>query len=52
MASLVDEFTLDSVRDFMIYRGGRVTNHELVQHFKSFLTNSETKGMLYEHESY
>ncbi|KAF2368369.1 hypothetical protein FHG87_000885 [Trinorchestia longiramus] len=37
------ELSLESIRNFMIYRGGRVTNHELVHHFKEFLTNSETK---------
>ena len=38
------EFTLDSVRDFMLDRGGKVTNHELVKHFKQFLTDPHTKG--------
>lgn len=44
MATHVDEFTLESVRDYMISRGGRVTNHELVKHFKVFLTNPTCKG--------
>lgn len=44
MATHVDEFTLESVRDFMISRGGRVTNHDLVKHFKVFLTNPACKG--------
>ena len=39
------DFSLESVKEFMIDRGGRVTNHELVQHFKTYLTNAETKGM-------
>ncbi|KAK8741181.1 hypothetical protein OTU49_002540, partial [Cherax quadricarinatus] len=43
MASQVDEFTLESVRDYMISRGGRVTNHELVKHFKVYLTNPTCK---------
>lgn len=38
------EFTLDSVRDFILQNGGRVTNHELVKHFKIFLTNPLSKG--------
>ncbi|XP_042230456.1 pollen-specific leucine-rich repeat extensin-like protein 2 [Homarus americanus] len=43
MATQVDEFTLESVRDYMISRGGRVTNHELVKHFKVYLTNPSCK---------
>ena len=38
------EFTLDAVRLFIIDRGGKVTNHELVKHFKQFLTDPLTKG--------
>ena len=38
------EFTLESVRDFILDRGGRVTNHELVKHFKLFLTDPSSKG--------
>jgi hypothetical protein len=38
------EFTLESVRAFMLERGGKVTNHELVKHFKQFLTDPYTKG--------
>ncbi|KAI9554786.1 hypothetical protein GHT06_020063 [Daphnia sinensis] len=37
------EFTLESVREFMLERGGKVTNHELVKHFKQFLTDPYTK---------
>jgi hypothetical protein len=33
------EFTLESVRQFMLAREGRVTNHELVKHFKAWLTH-------------
>ena len=40
------EFTLESVRDFMLDRGGKVTNHELVKYFKPFLTDPYTKGNL------
>ncbi|BES98148.1 Ankyrin repeat [Nesidiocoris tenuis] len=36
-------FTQDAIRDFMIFRGGKVTNHELVKHFKKFLTNPGTQ---------
>lgn len=38
------ELSLDSVRDFIIYRGGRVKNHELVKQFKNALTNPENRG--------
>lgn len=38
------ELSLESVRDFMVYKGGRVTNHELVKHFKTCLTNADSKG--------
>lgn len=38
------EFTLESVREFMLEKGGKVTNHELVKHFKQFLTDPYTKG--------
>ncbi|XP_066938022.1 WAS/WASL-interacting protein family member 1-like isoform X2 [Macrobrachium rosenbergii] len=45
MATPVEEFTLESVRDYMISRDGRVTNHELVKHFKNFLTNPACKEL-------
>ncbi|XP_024082356.1 uncharacterized protein LOC112126787 [Cimex lectularius] len=35
--------SLDSIRDFMVLKGGRVTNHELVQHFKEVLTDPVTR---------
>jgi hypothetical protein len=38
------EFTLESVRSFMLEKGGKVTNHDLVKHFKQFLTDPYTKG--------
>lgn len=44
MAALMDEFTLEAVKDFMVSRGGRVTNHQLVNQFKPFLTNPAGKG--------
>ncbi|XP_033609563.1 ankyrin repeat domain-containing protein SOWAHB isoform X3 [Cryptotermes secundus] len=37
------ELTLDAIRDFMLENGGKVTNHDLVKHFKGFLTNPETR---------
>ncbi|XP_037075188.1 neural Wiskott-Aldrich syndrome protein-like, partial [Pollicipes pollicipes] len=37
------EFTAESVRDYILSRGGKVTNHELVKHFKPFLTDPVLK---------
>ncbi|XP_026677075.1 pollen-specific leucine-rich repeat extensin-like protein 2 isoform X4 [Diaphorina citri] len=37
------ELSLDSVRDFIVYRGGKVKNHELVKQFKNALTNPENR---------
>ncbi|XP_037077038.1 uncharacterized protein LOC119098217 [Pollicipes pollicipes] len=37
------EFTAESVRDYILSRGGKVTNHELVKHFKLFLTDPVLK---------
>ena len=39
-----DDIDLEVVRDFMISKGGRVTNHDLVKQFKNFLTNASNKG--------
>ncbi|XP_046585194.1 ankyrin repeat domain-containing protein SOWAHC-like [Haliotis rubra] len=38
------EFTLASVKDFMINNGGRVKNHQLVTHFKAFLNDQSHKA--------
>ena len=38
------EFTVESVRDYILSKGGKVTNHELVKHFKQFLTDPVMKG--------
>ena len=38
------EFTVESVRDYILSKGGKVTNHELVKHFKPFLTDPVMKG--------
>jgi len=37
-------FTLDVVREFMLANGGKVSNHTLVTHFKSFLNDSQRKN--------
>lgn len=39
-----NELSLKEIRNFMLEKGGKVTNHELVKHFKLFLTNPVTKG--------
>lgn len=38
------DLSIAEIRKFMIANGGKVTNHELVKHFKHFLTNPNTKG--------
>jgi len=37
--------SIEAIRDFMLENGGKVTNHDLVKHFKGFLTNPETRGI-------
>lgn len=39
------EFSQDAVLGFMLEKGGKVRNHELVKYFKPFLTNPATKGV-------
>ena len=39
-------FGLDIVKDFILAKGGKTTNHELVTHFKSFLNNPKWKSEL------
>ncbi|XP_025425367.1 ankyrin repeat domain-containing protein SOWAHB isoform X4 [Sipha flava] len=39
-----NDLSLESVRDFMIMNGGKVTNHDLVTHFKYFLTNPQNRA--------
>lgn len=38
-------FTEEIVKDFIIKNGCKVTNHELVTKFKTFLNDQEYKGM-------
>lgn len=38
------ELSLSEIRNFMLTKGGKVTNHELVKYFKKFLTNPNTQG--------
>lgn len=44
MAAFPNELSLESVRDFMITNGGKVTNHDLVTRFKCFLTDPQNRG--------
>ena len=37
-------FNLDVVRDFILDNGGKVKNHQLVTHFKTFLNDPRRKG--------
>lgn len=38
------ELSLKEIHAFMLQYNGRVTNHDLVKHFKKFLTNPATQG--------
>lgn len=38
------ELSLEAVRDFIILNGGKVRNHDLVKHFKKFLTKPQNRG--------
>ncbi|XP_072152208.1 uncharacterized protein sowah isoform X1 [Bemisia tabaci] len=35
--------TVEAVRNFILHKGGKVTNHELVRHFKGYLTNPDNR---------
>jgi hypothetical protein len=37
------EFSLESVRQYMLARDGQVTNHELVKYFRAWLTSPTEK---------
>lgn len=41
------ELSIEEIHKFFVEKGGRVSNKELVKHFKRYLTNHETKGMFY-----
>lgn len=38
------ELSFDEILKFMLAHNGKVTNHELVKHFKVFLMNPEMRG--------
>lgn len=39
----LNSLSVEAVKSFMLSKGGKVTNHELVKHFKTVLTNPETR---------
>ncbi|XP_034254629.1 ankyrin repeat domain-containing protein SOWAHC isoform X2 [Thrips palmi] len=47
--SVPSELSLEAVRRFMLENGGKVTNHDLVKHFKQFLTNPVNRVQAREH---
>lgn len=38
------ELSYDEILKFMLAHNGKVTNHELVKHFKVFLMNPDMRG--------
>lgn len=36
--------TLNEIRNFMLTNGGKVTNHDLVKHFKESLTHPDSQS--------
>ena len=40
---MATEFSLESVRQYMLAHEGRVTNHDLVKHYKAWLTHPTEK---------
>lgn len=44
MSENPSELSADAVRSFIISRGGKVTNQQLVKNFKVFLTDPNNKS--------
>lgn len=40
------ELSLEEIRNYLLENGGTARNHDLVKHFKRFLTDPETRGGL------
>lgn len=38
------ELSLEEIRNYLLENGGTARNHDLVKHFKRFLTDPETRG--------
>ena len=41
------ELSLEEIRNYLLENGGTARNHDLVKHFKRFLTDPETRGGLH-----
>lgn len=42
--SLTSDISIEEIRDYLIRNGGKVSNRELVKHFKKYLTDPNSKG--------
>lgn len=40
------ELSLEEIRKYLLENGGTARNHDVVKHFKKFLTDPETRGKL------
>lgn len=40
------ELSLEEIRNYLLENGGTARNHDLVKHFRRFLTDPETRGGL------
>lgn len=40
------ELSLEEIRRYLLENGGTARNHDVVKHFKKFLTDPETRGTL------
>lgn len=40
------ELSLEEIRQYLLENGGTARNHDVVKHFKKFLTDPETRGTL------
>lgn len=38
------ELSLEEIRQYLLENGGTARNHDVVKHFKKFLTDPETRG--------
>lgn len=41
------DISIEEIRDYLIKSGGKVSNRELVKHFKKYLTHPDSKGNFY-----
>lgn len=40
------ELSIEEIRKYLLENGGTARNHDVVKHFKKFLTDPETRGTL------